>query len=136
MQTYTADIDSVDYNASANRFNLEAGLVSNVQRNDYCELTKRNMLIASVDFPLPVRPTKPTRSLALSENETPRRTEGRSGAYLTTRLSTTRSDSLLVLVDDGQYAGGLLSGMSVGGSFGRFKYSEIRSTELRDQQRN
>ena len=136
MQTYTADIDSVDYNASANRFNLEAVLVSNAPRNDYCELTKRNMLIASVDFPLPVRPTKPTRSLALRENETPRRIEGRSGAYLTTRLSTTRSDSLLVLVDDGQYAGGLLSGMSVGGSFGRFKYSEIRSTELRDQQRN
>ena len=134
MQTYTADIDSVDYNAPANKFNLRSGLVSNAQRNDYCELTKRNMLMASVDFPLPVRPTKPTRSLALRENETPRRTEGRSGAYLTTRLSTTRSDSLLVLVDDGQYAGGLQSGMSVGGSFGRFKYSEIRSTELRGQQ--
>ena len=35
-----------------------------------------------------------------------------------------------MLVDDGQYAGGLLCEMRVGGSLGRSRYSTTRSTEL------
>ena len=92
--------------------------------------TNRSMLIASVDFPLPVRPKRPTRSLALSWKDTPCRTGGSSGAYLTTRSSTDNRDSLFVLVAEGQYAGGRFPSMIAAGSCGRSRYSTTRSTEL------
>ena len=67
--------------------------------------------MAKVDFPLPVneiivsirvlcywgyipvRPRTPTRSRALKENDTPCSTAGSSGAYLTSRSSTTTRES-------------------------------------------
>lgn len=87
--------------------------------------------MASVDFPLPVRPSNPTRSLAFSWNDTFLSTGGSSGAYLTTSPSTAMSELLFSLVEDGQYAGGRLSSMMAGGSCGRPRYSTTRSTELR-----
>ena len=86
--------------------------------------------MANVDLPLPVRPSRPTRSFALREKDIPRKTAGRSGAYLTVRSSTTSIESLFGLVDDGQYAGGRFDSMIAGGSCGRSRYSTTRSTEL------
>lgn len=47
--------------------------------------TKRMILIARVDLPLPVRPNIPIRSFALAVKEIPRMIVGKSGAYLITR---------------------------------------------------
>lgn len=55
------------------------------------------MLMASVDFPLPVRPNKPTRSPGPKLKDTLRKTEGSSGAYLTVRFSTEIKDGPLLL---------------------------------------
>ena len=75
--------------------------------------TKRRILIASVDFPLPVRPSKPIRSPAFKLNETSCKTAGKSGAYLTVTFSTRMRDSVVL---DGQYAGGRLFSTTAGGS--------------------
>jgi hypothetical protein len=77
---------------------------------------------------VPVRPNRPTRSFAFSVNDTPWRTGGSSGAYLTTRSSTTTRASLSVL--EGQYAGGRRDSIIGRGSCGRSRYSITRSTEL------
>jgi len=58
--------------------------------------------MAIVDFPEPVRPSRPTRSFALRLNEIPCRTVGRSGAYLTVRFSTCKSGFSGPPVDEGQ----------------------------------
>ena len=93
------------------------------------------MLIANVDFPLPirgksntrlkyrpgsnepVRPRRPTRSPAFRVNDTSWSTAGRSGAYLMTRFSATRRESFLVF--DGQYAGTRWDSITAGGSCGK-----------------
>jgi len=84
---------------------------------------------SSQHSPLPVRPSNPTFSRGLMAKDTPCKTEGKSGAYLMTRSSTLMrlSDGSLV---DGQYAGGRLLSMTVGGSCGNSRYSTTRSMEL------
>ena len=95
--------------------------------------------MASVDFPLPVsnyghstrrrssrnppvRPSNPTRSPAFSLKDTSWSTAGSSGAYLTSRFSTTTRESLLEF--DGQYAGTRLFSITAGGSCGRLKLAD------------
>lgn len=75
----------------------------------------------------------PTRSPALSSNETFCKTDGSWGAYLMERSSTTTSGPLPEL--EGQYAGGLWDSMIAGGSCGRSVYSMILSTELKADKR-
>lgn len=65
-------------------------------------LTNLKRHIANVDFPLPVLPSNPTRSLGFRLNDTPLSTSGRSGAYLISRFSTM---IIFCLAEDGQYAG-------------------------------
>jgi hypothetical protein len=62
-------------------------------------------------------------------NDTPRKTEGESGAYLMTRSSTLMRLSEGELVE-GQYAGGRLLSTTEGGSWGSSRYSTTRSMEL------
>jgi len=90
--------------------------------------TKRNKDSARVDLPDPVRPTMPIFSDGLVSKDTPLRTGSNSGAYLSTRSSTTS----VPLVADGQATGGRFDSMTAGGSGGRSRYSWTRSTELRD----
>ena len=90
--------------------------------------TNLRILMANVDLPLPVLPKRPTRSLALSWNETFFNTGGSSGAYLITKSSTVINGFALVL--EGQYAGGRFDSMTAGASWGSSRYSTTRSTEL------
>lgn len=73
------------------------------------------------DFPAPVRPTTPILSLFLTLNEMPLNTGGKSGAYPTSRLSTS------MVPEVGQAAGGFSpSRDSVSSSV----YSTTRSVEF------
>jgi hypothetical protein len=127
MDANSRNINAIDYDPAARGINLGC-FKYHREYTWHAPLTKRKILIASVDLPLPVRPKRPTRSLALRLKETPCKTAGNSGAYLMTRSSTLMRASLLAL--DGQYAGGRLDSMTAGGSCGRSKYSTTRSTEL------
>jgi len=95
--------------------------------------TNRKNAIARVDFPLPVLPTSPIRSLALRLNDTPWSTGSSSGAYLMTRSSTTTKFS--EVEDDGQYAGGRVRSLTAAGSCGSSSHSAILSTEFKSTAR-
>lgn len=96
MDTDRRDIDPVDDDFASRRINLR--LISNRMRLKFeGPLTKRKILIARVDFPLPVRPNMPTRSPAFKVKDTSRRTGGNSGAYLIVKFLTSMSDWLLAL---------------------------------------
>ncbi len=102
MQTDGRNINTINEDATACRVNLEYKPVRYSLEVVEHRRTKRKILIARVDLPLPVRPNNPTRSLALSWKDTPCNTGGSSGAYFSTRSSTEISASLLELEDEGQ----------------------------------
>ena len=65
--------------------------------------TNLNRLIANVLFPLPVRPSSPTRSPARRLNDTFLRTSGSSAAYLTVKFRTCNQDDAVAgFVVEGQ----------------------------------
>lgn len=130
MQANLRDVDAINDDTTLGRVNLRSSAVSWQPGDVRRALTKRRILMARVLFPLPVRPSRPIRSFALSLKEIPCSTSGRSGAYLMCRSSTKISSSLLGPVEEGQYAGGRLSSTTREGSCGRSRYSTTRSTEL------
>ena len=73
MQADFRDVDAVDHNLSASGIDLHNMISSTelIVHGMHMVRTKRRILMASVDLPLPVLPKSPTRSFAFKEKETP-----------------------------------------------------------------